>query len=151
MNDRDLGWLEGLIDGEGSLCLGKHKNSECTKGFTLAPTLSVASTDIRILNRAKEMTGLGSISKLHSGNEKWSPAFQWRVTSNGLRRLLPTVRLTSKERQRTLLIEFLALVRVGGLPKDNKGRYIFNSNWDRMLKIWREMKSLNRRGPKRKF
>lgn len=54
MNQIEIGWLAGIIDGEGSIVMDKRT-------MWRHPTISISSTDIEILLEVKRICGAGSI------------------------------------------------------------------------------------------
>ena len=146
INDRDRGWLEGLIDGEGSLILrfyiGKTKKKSGKVYFgkdNVSPILSISNNELEILERAREIIGNGGyiISK-NSYNGKTN--YELRYGSNLLRELLPYLRFTSpaREKKRLLILEYLSYARTGrnqhtkdeNFISDLKRRYFsINKKW----------------------
>jgi len=49
----DLGWLGGIIDGEGCVTLGRQKRRH--NRFQYEPKVDIANTDVRIINKAREI------------------------------------------------------------------------------------------------
>ena len=56
LSDFDLGWLVGMIEGEGNMAcrIGKKKN-----GSYLGTTISISSTDKDMIDRLQELVPLG--------------------------------------------------------------------------------------------
>lgn len=50
MNERDFGWLLGILEGEGSFVLRKAKNK-----YAIQPTIRVCSTDKWTIDKLNEM------------------------------------------------------------------------------------------------
>ena len=108
----DLGWLAGIIDGEGCITLGRQKRRK--NHIQYEPKVDIANTDIRIINRAREVLqglGVGSYTltrKTSAGNEIY------HLSCNGFKRckrlianILPF--LVSFKRERAILVlEFIA-------------------------------------------
>ena len=143
--ERELGWLEGIIDGEGCLNFRRvpvtspSQSGRYKSDHTWSGTLYVGNTDLRILKRAKAIAGGGSIRSMPRQNPNAKPCWAWRVHATHLRSLLPTIKLTGKERQRILLLEALALLL------EHRGRSGQRHD-SRLHEIWDEMRVLNRRG-----
>ena|SRR3990167_3923767 len=140
MNERDLGWLEGIIDGEGCLMLGRcHRVRGKTgkKYISWLPILTITNTDMRIIERAKEIIGCGSIVAHPMSSPNWKQAYRLTINSNGLRRLLPMLELVGKQGQRNLLLE--ALRSIG------KGRN--HTDHPKVQRIYIEIRKLNKKGP----
>ncbi len=90
MNDVDLGWLAGIMDGEGTITMvkryGKHR-----RGFNFrSPALSMTSTDYEILVRVQRLAG-GTINKVTRYRERVKQAWIW--SRNGGPIILETLRL----------------------------------------------------------
>ncbi len=139
-SDSELGWLAGIIDGEGSLMFHKVKEKRTKQGFSWTARLQVANTDMKIINKARELCG-------NSGHVKTNPVCDFRPTtvyafstsSNVMRYILPKIinMLVSKRRQAELLLEALKLLQEG--PNVT----LHNT---RLEEIYQEMKKLNHRG-----
>ena len=90
MNDIELGWLAGIIDGEGNLSIKHHKNHTKKFGERLGfyAELTVVNTNEEIVRRCQEITGIGKVffrDKKQPSKRLWC----WRIYSTGLRQLLP--------------------------------------------------------------
>jgi len=140
MDLRRIGWLEGMIDGEGSLSISKNKTKECKRGFSYRPRLSFGQSDNfsipEIIRIVFKLTNLENVGKNTRTYEKWKTQNRIWFESNILRKLLPQLKLIIKEKQRLLMIEFLDLI-----SKNKKG---FTINDDRLEEIYLEMKELNK-------
>ena len=141
-SERDLGWLEGIIDGEG--CLGLYSSPVSGKNGPRRrwlPLLTITNTNRAIIDRAKGIVGAGSVYRRKGVSERDKPFFHYAIGANGLRSILPVLRLTAKEQQRLLLLEALALSngkthnRYNGCPYD-----------PRLREIEAKTHALNRRG-----
>lgn len=139
MDERNIGWLEGIIDGEGCLGLYKVKCARYRNGYRWVPLLTISNTNMNILEEAKRIAGVGNISMNHEQTDKRKARWILQMSHGQLRILLPRIRLRGKEKQRLLLLEVASLVRPG-VP-------IPPSNQIRLQEIHDEMKMLNRRGP----
>ena len=99
------GWIEALIDGEGSLSLLKERRPHFKAGVTFKPRLGIGNKDVKLLIHAKEIIGAGCII---GPNKK--DFYNFDLSANGIRWLLPKIRLISKEEQRLLLLEALQIL-----------------------------------------
>lgn len=132
ISERDLGLLEGLIDGEGSLYLTKNENR-------WVPYLTISNTNLTLLEKVKEIIGFGWIRKLRNVQGRrtiWS----YNATSGVLRALLPKVRLIVKEKQRQLILEACDFLR------DQMGAGHYSKHNERLENIQQQLKELNKRG-----
>jgi len=118
MTEGQIGYLAGIIDGEGSFTITKARSY-----FNV--TLSVANTDLRILERCREITGLGSIRRQPDRRGKQHrPLYVWFVTARKeLCALLPLLIpvLVSKKEQAEVVLEYCTR-RVAGLPVSDVDR-----------------------------
>lgn len=143
LTDYERGWIEALIDGEGSLSLFSDKRPHQELGCSFKPTLSIGSNDRPLVERARTIIGAGSI-RANNAAARMNVLWQYTLQSHGLRWLLPQLSLVLKERQRLLLLEALDLLaaRNGG-----RGRWSRDPlSGPRLLAIKADMTRLNRRG-----
>jgi hypothetical protein len=113
LNDHDRGWIEALIDGEGSLSLLKEKRAHFKAGYSYKPRLNISNNNLQMLEKARVLIGAGCIMKKKRLK-------QLDVSANGLRFLLPKIHLIIKEKQRKLLLcalRILALHRGRSNPR----------------------------------
>lgn len=143
----ELGWLGGIIDGEG--CISLHDRSGKRRGTGLTPLVSVCNTDMEIIEKIhdilKRMDIGVYVTKLYIGHKNKNP-FK-TITVQGLKRvnkLLPFVIpvLTGAKRNKAILIQEYCVSRL--------------SDWhaapftSRQLEIYHLMRELNTRGRKAK-
>lgn len=114
MNDIEIGWLAGIIDGEGSVSLDPRNDSRY-------PRISVPSTDMAILEKCKRITKVGSITPRHSRRSpKHSPTWQWRIS--GSRQVVEVLKQIQehlacpkkKARAQFLILHLNDLCKIGG-------------------------------------
>lgn len=102
------------IDGEGSICLLKDKRKTSLNGYGYKPRLNIGNTDKRLLNKAQSLIG-GAIIKAnsrHYENLNRKPFYNLDVSANNIRRILPYLKLISKEKQRVLLLKSLDILSI---------------------------------------
>lgn len=137
-NLRDLGWLEGIIDGEGSISFTKSRACGTTtyRGFAWQARLAIGSTTEPIVLRARKIVGEGSVGKSqHRTQFSTKPQYRFLLANGGIRRLFPKLRLTIKDDHRKLVLEAVRLLsehRQNHTPHDA-----------RLEEIYQEMKRLN--------
>ena len=73
MNDIDLAWLAGLIEGEGSFLVHLVRH----KFYTIA--IQVVMTDEDVVRKCLSVSGMGTVTKPRQRNPKWKPIWVWRV------------------------------------------------------------------------
>ena len=139
MNDRDLGWLEGIIDGEGSLYMYKNHRGKTKRGFSYVPELKIGMTSGAAVHRVASLVGTGYYgitsqkpTMLQNGKTPVSlkKIHRFVLGGDGLRKFLPLIRLTTKEEHRQLLLEASRLLtehRSGHTPNDERLEEIYQS------------------------
>lgn len=114
MDDRShwLAWAAGIIDGEGCIRLVKSKRRT---GFSWAVKVGVWNTDIRMLDRLRQLFG-GCVTQRESGYKgNRRPAWEWVVTHKKAAEVLSDVMpwLTVKCEQAELAILSRRYLRPG--------------------------------------
>lgn len=77
LTDIDKGYIAGIIDGEGSICLTKQHSSNQFR----YPNIQVSSTTYEILDYLKTKIG-GSISKKAESKSNYKQAWKWEIRTN---------------------------------------------------------------------
>jgi|688.fasta_scaffold10401_3 hypothetical protein len=131
----ELGWLAGIIDGEGSISIVK-------RGPTYVPQVKMANTSKKLVDKYCEILDKLDISyhcygKQKEGNRK----YQWEVSVDGRPRVFKFVSLlqdllVSKQRQAETVLEW---IESRGL--DLRGPYT-----EQQLQLINNIKQLNGRG-----
>lgn len=142
----DAAYLAGLIDGEGHVTVCRTDTSKsakgCTRGLAYRSSITVAMTDLPVLEWAKELTGLGSICSKKVNEAKHKPAWTWGVWSGEARTLagiiLPYARI--KRAQLENLIAFQSAMRQPGRVG------LTDEEWDARERAYLLSQQLNRRG-----
>lgn len=123
ISDENLGYLAGIIDGEGSFVMS-------ARGERYTPQIAVASIDRVIVDTCQEMSGVGRClyDCPHSGQPKpqWSPYHKWWVAMTAeLKAFLPIIipHLRLKHRQAKLMLEY-ADRRLSNAPIDERDHEI---------------------------
>jgi len=101
----DLAYTAGIMDGEGSIGIARHKSKSCKRGYTLELSVQVTSSDEWLCQWLKFAFG-GSLS--HSINNAGNPMWHWiivaRKASEFLKAISPYLRL--KRPQAEIAIQF---------------------------------------------
>lgn len=139
MDEKEIGYFAGIVDGEGTLGLGPDKRNDRIRGYV--PYLMIPNTSREILEKVVQIAGTGTIRirKEEEGNHKR----QYVVTfkSNTLRKILPPIKdMLCKRKQAELVLESLAL------NKRDKIKYKDSERFQRLEEIYNELKVLNKRG-----
>jgi len=153
MREADLGWIAGIIDGEGTVYLSKgyHKpeyNARPSKrGFCWVPKVSVVNTSQELLIHFKEVTGFGAVFSYNYGErENQKMRYYLVLRNNEALILLPQIKefLVTKKGQAELLIEALEILK----SHHNLERLedVVGVRDRRLEAIFWEMRLLNARG-----
>lgn len=76
LTEKDKGYIAGIIDGQGSICLTKNNANEFR-----SPNIQVSSTTYEILQYLKNTIG-GNISIKTKYNEKYKDSWKWQIKTN---------------------------------------------------------------------
>jgi len=147
LTERELGYLEGILDGEGTitLCRQKRKRNwgkhDYLKNYSYRPFVTVTNTDIRILQHVKELLGGGTIGPskaLARQRPKSKIVYRYIMTMPLMRDVLPQLSLVAKEVQRLMLIDTFEIF----------DRRVHERGYgtDVLEAIYQEMKRLNKKG-----
>ena len=92
MNDVNLGWLCGMIDGEGNFAIKIRLRS--SKNGLIRPTfychLTIVNSNRNMIDRCQQITGMGKIYE--RTNKQGTIIYSWRIGSNPLRKIIPLIK-----------------------------------------------------------
>ncbi|RLI07195.1 hypothetical protein DRO24_03510 [Candidatus Bathyarchaeota archaeon] len=138
-----LGWLAGIIDGEGGLGIAKHNHpAPRSRNPSYTAYLYIDSTSKELIETVKRIIGGGKVYLVKRKNlgmlegkvKNPKPVYRYYTRShNLLRKILPKLRLVVKEKQRQLILKMLSLMYYHG-PSTNP-------NLEELEKIYQEVKS----------
>ncbi len=148
LTEYERGWIEALIDGEGSLslCYGKQQTSP---RYRIDIRIDISNTNLEILEKAREICGGGSISSFESFNDNRKKRYRICFRSSIIRNILPQLDLIVKREQKKLILEALSLIERRG-----KGS-IQGFQGGKMRPLWKDIRfaeikerlnNINRRG-----
>jgi hypothetical protein len=94
LTERQIGYLAGIIDGEGSISIVRREPKRGTTQFNLR--VVVSQSDEEFLNRLQAMTGLGAVHmrktlRNHQGIREAKRSGIWTVADAEARKLLECV------------------------------------------------------------
>lgn len=143
LNDLEIGYLAGLIDGEGTIGL------VCTKRNgenNYNPQVNITNTNLTLLDWCLATTGIGiiSIHNIYLSNSKRKDCYYWRLRNNEILEFLPIILpiLIIKQRQAELVLEYFAKCQC-----EVSSRKILSSEVFYLRRfIHEELKVLNHRG-----
>jgi hypothetical protein len=144
LSNEERAYIAGLVDGEGSLILGKNRGR-------LFPFLRITNTSLMLLNHVKSVIGCGTICRHEWKNlldKNRRPTWSYSLSAGGLRALLPQIKdyLVLKKPHCSLMLEFLAITdERRRIPRGNrKGLKVPYTA--RQMEIMNKIKKLNKRG-----
>ena len=141
LSDYAKGFLEAAIDGEGSIILQRHKRRG--RGICFNPIVSISNLSKEWLKIIQELADNGRIS-----DGSATKIYEYRMSWNGMREVLPQLGLVIKERQRVLLIEALELLSKRAHYKSKTKSEWWIASQKRLEEIAEEIKRLNHTCPK---
>jgi len=136
-SDRDLGWVEGFIDGEGSFGVYRELQPKTKSGRTWKVKLTVVNTDAPSMLRVQKILGGGRIRLRRHAGKNWRDTYEIELTSGPIRRM-PLLQLETKSQQYALVMEAVSLL------SEHSGRR--QPHNDRLEQIRLVMKELNQTG-----
>ena len=86
LTELEKGYIAGLIDGQGSICLTKEAKEREFK----YPNIELTSTTFEIVSYLKDKLG-GTISKRKNTNVNWKTAWKWMLRTNATIQLLEEI------------------------------------------------------------
>lgn len=141
MTEAQLGWIGGIMDGEGYIGLRReHQRSH----DYYSPLVTVTNTRLLMLTHLRQLTKLGLTSQsTHRPNFKHRQGFVWALRVKEQKELLPIILpyLVVKREQAELLIEYL------NLPLGHNTHGVSNDLASTRAAIFSELAELNHKGP----
>jgi len=117
MNDFDLGWVCGFLEGEGSFSISRYQHRMVRNGVeTYYPDalmlVRVTHTDRDVLERLLQLTGIGTVkSKKNYSPISKKDQWEWRVQRRPeLRCFLPLVRDHLSPRRQSKIDEIMGFL-----------------------------------------
>jgi len=149
LSDYERGWLEAAIDGEGYIGIRLIKLKRHASSIEVHARVAITNTNTQFLERARSIAGAGNIWKYDRHNPLHKPRYTLEIHADSLRWLLPQLRLTIKERQRILFLEYLAISdcrRRMPRPGHRGSASYTEEQRARINEIYQELRVLNKRG-----
>lgn len=154
MDDFELGWLTGLIDGEGCFTLRIFVRKTKTAGMRprFSPQMTITNTDETFITRACGILhelGIGFYRQKRQKGGKNKIQHEVMIYANGLRMLLPKiVNRLGKKREAELMLEACAITKANhhrSCPGQWGGGTIKYSVLERLQAIRTELQGLHGR------
>jgi hypothetical protein len=128
LNDYDRGWIEAIIDGEGTVSL--HRQKKGNYGYYYAPRVNIYNTHESIVTKFVNIVGKKNCYVRVSKKNRCKPLYEVWVKKPAIRELLSQIKLLAKEKQQKLLLEFFTLP----------------ARSDRKAEIYQEIRKFNLKG-----
>jgi len=145
LSEYERGWLEALIDSEGCLYLGfRRERDGPLRSFQ--SRIVIGNTDRFLLEKAAMIipASISEYSPKTSSHHRRKQAYQLHWFSNTLRRILPQLKLVTKEKQRVLMLEALEIL--DRRKKSHPQTGFSENDTKRLIEIEADFRRLNRRG-----
>lgn len=133
LNQRQLGYLEGIIDGEGTFGFYKHGKSN------YRVHCSVANTDLKLLKKIKSLLIDGNICKRKKQKSTHKQGWEYKISQTTARVLFPKLKLISKEKQRLIILKVL---KICAERKNGKGKWYPEYKTNQLNKYIKKLKDL---------
>ena len=127
--ERHLGLLEGLLDGEGTIGLYLAR-CQTIFPYRFVPVVKVSNKSIPLLEKLQQFFG-GRIEKHGVAQYQDEKYYDWEMTREMMRAILPEIHLVIKERKKELILEVLDLLGW-------KGRRMTEDRFSRLVEIKEE-------------
>jgi hypothetical protein len=143
LSQLNLGWVAGVIDGEGYIGLTRRVNRKNSQ-HNYSQNVNVSNTSMTMLTHLKSVTGIGNIGPEidHGPGRKLSWVWSLRVQEQAL--FLPVVlpHLVVKQKHAELLLEYFTTVK----PMLGRGHCLPERDIILRMCIFDELADLNRKG-----
>lgn len=138
LTEYDLGWIAGLIDGEGSISI---KQTFKYNKYTYSSEVRASNTVKEFLERLRDLTRLGNITSYQPKNNR-KIIWYWRLNTDDQLIFLNIITpyLYGKKNQAELLVEYLNLPSYKKNEKEQEQILIKKSV------IYYELRELNKKG-----
>lgn len=140
--EAELGYLAGLLDGEGSIYIGSRKEG---KYINYNARFQIVNTNFEVMNWVKnKFGGLTFIRERSKKNKKWKDSMEWFTTVKELDYLLIKLMpyLIIKKPHALIMQEFRkTFTGISG------GKRLAPEIRSKRKNLYEKLKKLNRRGP----
>ena len=142
LNDKQIGYVAGIIDGEGTICLHKciwkHR-----KSVYYRPFIKIANSNFTVLKYIQTILECGDLKLEKPQTNNWKAMYTLRFSANMIRSFLPQIidSLIIKKEQALLITEFMKLSKHRGA-----NRHFKSLNQEKYDDFYSRCKGLNLRG-----
>ena len=117
MTEYDIGWLAGIIDGDGCISIDENK----------VVRIIIIMTDEKTIYHIKDLTKIGSITKINCSisHPKWKDQYKWIIYNNDTINILNKIKdhLIIKQLHAELALEYLTKKKLNIKHEDLKVIY----------------------------
>jgi len=150
MNPYDIGWLAGILDGEGSVVLVQHSEVRSSDGRRgISPRLLLAVADFSILQKYTSLLSelgipYGYVRQLPGGRRQHTIVQVWIANHEAIIKLLKLVLpyLTLKQRQAEFIVRFCEWKMENSERLCQRGGPIDRSIQDKEQTWWTEYRTV---------
>lgn len=134
MTPAEMGWVAGILDGEG--CIGLYRNSVRGVPKNHALRVSVGNCDGRIIERLQELCGGRVRVAKRQANPRWRTQILWDVSGYEALKLLEIMEpfLIGKAAEARLALQ---VVMVGRHRRRTPEQVQFNENLRQQLRVFK--------------
>ena len=129
LTERQIGWIAGILDGEGYITIGKGHHQ-------YNPRIAVGMTSAEVINALYVLTGLGSVYSANRRITKHKLLFTWLVAAHRhIQALLDCIgpSLVCKRKQAIVLTAFIS------------AKFVYH-DYQKQETLYNKMRELNQRG-----
>jgi hypothetical protein len=135
----DIGYIAGIIDGEGTITILKNRDNRNRSGYCYRQVVQVANTNRDVIEWLRQTTGLGYVAVCNGNNGR--KFYAWRIHGKDASKLLPIILpcLKIKRKNAELLLEYQKIMR-----PHRQRRYMGKDELEHAEKLFEEIKKLNK-------
>jgi hypothetical protein len=142
VQDVDLAWLAGIIDGEGCFCIFTNNRGNSAINPSISANLTITNSNCLLLNRCREIFDALEIKYLYhdpkNGHQRGRRVMRVRIKNySSLQRIIELMLpyFVGKAEQAKLVLEFVSLAGQRG-----------KLHYEARLQLMNKAKELNQRG-----
>lgn len=134
MEEIEKTWLAGLVDGEGTITILRHRVKGRNKAL-FRPLLCITNSNLEILQRCKAITGVGEIYQQKRQELHYRQVHRWMVSDGKAVSIILEIRpyLIAKRRQAEIVCNLSSFKGIRG-----DEAYMIRAS------LWEEVKSVNK-------
>lgn len=150
MNEMDLGYIAGFVDGEGCITITKSPAKNSRKSPQYSIVMAIANTKVQALEWIRVTTGLrGCLARTDKGSEKWAIGYQLHYCPKDTLALLSMIypALKLKKPQADIVMKFAAMRKANPKIGTGNGTLPLEPAFiEAEERYYQEIRALNKRG-----